>query len=68
MSGLQDTWRRRVAHTKFWQKKKYVKEVDHLEDLSVAGRTILKHVLKKKRRRMGTELIWVRTATNGELL
>jgi hypothetical protein len=41
---------------------------DHLEDVSIDGRTILKGILKKTIIRMWPEFIWLRTGTNIELL
>jgi hypothetical protein len=33
------------VHTEFWWRN--LKEIDHLEDLDVDGRIILKHIFKK---------------------
>jgi hypothetical protein len=41
---------------------------DHLEDLGVNGKVILKLILKKKGGRMWTGFIWLRIGTGGGLL
>jgi hypothetical protein len=45
-----------------------VKERDHLEDLDVDGRIILKEILKKEGGKMWTGVIWLVIETASELL
>jgi hypothetical protein len=51
------------VHTGFWWEDP--REGDHLEDLSLDGRIILKFIFKKWDGRAWTGLIWLRIGTNG---
>lgn len=53
-------------HTGFWWV--YQKEENHLEDLDVVGRIILKWALKKQNGSVRTELILLTVWTSGMLL
>jgi hypothetical protein len=52
-------------HTEFWLR--YLKGIDHSQNLSVDGRIILKLILKKQDEKW-TGLIWLRIGTSGGLL
>jgi hypothetical protein len=54
------------VHTGFWWKD--LREGDHLEDLDVDGRIILKWIFKKWDGRPWTGFIWLRIGTGGGLL
>ena len=45
-----------------------VREEDHLEDLSVVGRVILKRFLNKSFWRAWTGFVWLKIGPNGRLL
>jgi hypothetical protein len=53
-------------HRGFWYEN--LKERDHLEDLILYGRVMLKWLLKKKNERMCTGLVCLRVGTGGGLL
>jgi hypothetical protein len=53
-------------HTGCWQEN--LKTEDHFEDLSLDMGTILIWILNAEDKRAWTELIWLRTETNGGLL
>jgi hypothetical protein len=63
---MGDVVGRRKIHTEVWWQN--LKEQDHLEDLSVDGRIILKWTLKKGGGRAWPGLIWLRIRARGELL
>lgn len=52
-------------HTTFWLET--LKGRGHLEDPDIAGRTILKQILRKSGVTMQTGVIWFRTVTHGGL-
>jgi len=52
--------------TRFWWGNPT--ERDHLEDLGVDGRIIVKFIFKKLAGRAWIGLIWLRVRTSGELL
>jgi len=45
-----------------------VKEGDHLEDIGIRGRIILKQILNNYDGRTLTEYVWLRTVTSGGLV
>jgi hypothetical protein len=59
-------WETEDEHTGFWWED--LRERNHLEDLSVDGRKILKWVFKKWDREAWAGLIWLSTRTGGMLL
>jgi hypothetical protein len=63
MRGMWDVWQTRETLTRFWCED--LREEDHLEDLGVEGRIILKWIFKKcdGERRIG--LFWLRIGTGG---
>ena len=66
MGGVGDTWGRREIRTEFWWWS--LKKRDHLEDLVVDGRIILKYIFKKWVREARTALLWFRVGKRGGLL
>jgi hypothetical protein len=56
-------WGRGELHTGFWWGD--LRERDHVEDLDVDGRSILRWVLKKWDGEAWTRLIWLRIVTGG---
>jgi len=58
-------WRGEVC-TGFWWGN--LREIDHLEDPGVDGRTILRWIFRKWDGGAWTGLIWLRTETGGRIL
>jgi hypothetical protein len=56
-------WERGEVDTGFWWG--YMMERDHLKDVGVDGRKILKWIFKKWDREPCTGLIWLRIGTGG---
>jgi hypothetical protein len=53
-------------HTTFWSEN--LKEKDHLKDLNVNDRMILKWILEKQFASVWTGSVWLRIETDGLLL
>jgi hypothetical protein len=56
-------WGRGEVHTGFWWV--HLRERDHLEDLGIGRRIILKWIFKKWNWEAWTGLIWLRIGTRG---
>jgi hypothetical protein len=54
------------VRTEFWRGD--LRDRDHLEDLGIDGRIILKWILKKWNGGAGTVVVWLRIGTGGGLL
>jgi hypothetical protein len=59
-------WKTGEVHTGFWWGK--LRTRDHLEDLGVNGRIILKRIFKKWDEETWTRLIWLRIGIGGGCL
>jgi hypothetical protein len=62
----QQVWETEGAHTGFWWGD--LRTRDHLQDLGVDGRIILKRIFKKWDGAAWTGFIWLRNGTGGGLL
>jgi hypothetical protein len=63
---LCHVWGRKEVHRGIWWEN--LREKDHLKDLGVNGRIILKWIFKMWNREAWTGFIWLRTGTSGGLL
>jgi hypothetical protein len=64
--GMWHVWGKGEVCAGFWWGN--LKERDHLEDLDVDGRMILKLILKKSVSNVWAGLIWLGIGTSGRLL
>jgi hypothetical protein len=63
---MQHAWDRFEIYTRFRSRNLMV--TDHLEDVTVDGRIILKKILKRYDGRVWTGFVWLRTGTSGRPL
>jgi hypothetical protein len=66
MGGVRGTYRgTKEVHTGFWCEN--LREIEHLEDLRVDGRLLLKCIFMKCHRKEWIEFIWLGIRTDGGL-
>ena len=61
--GMGHLWETGELRTRFWWGN--LREGDHLEDLGVDGRKILKRILQKRYGEALSQFIWLRMGTGG---
>jgi len=66
LSGICSAWERLEMRTKFWSEN--LKGRNHLENLDVDGKIILKRILGKVCEKVWTRCFWLRTWTSGQFL